>query len=912
MSAGSFSDFLNGLRAYHSAVNWELYQSGAVAEWQIIGWVGEDNWGAYLSGNLSWRDLQYRSVSALGFVGYQFGEALLIDLGYYAAPSYYGNGAASNTWSGTFTGKDGIHSLDDLKTGLQESVVLAALGYSLDVLATGLAAQGKTLDDYVGATATYTNEAGAAASVTLTQSGILAASLQNGVWSVLDFLLNGAVATDDVGNAILQHAARFGDYDIIDPAILVAAYQAGETAALAEQFWQVDIDGDGTVASYQGVAGEDPADYDAGGAPDASDVIAINWLWDTHIVIDFDPATHKLDFNWFSPEYFTIAEADGSVVISIPTHLQTYTLQGVTLADLSSDNILGHDASTLAKWADAIGDAGGEEPGTGEPGGEAPSAIVAGYYAEWSTYTPDYQIADVPADKLTHLIYAFTQIDANGELTLFDRYAAVERLFSAEDSVDGVADAGDQPLAGNFNQLAKLKEANPHLNVLVSIGGWTLSGPFSDVAATAESRTAFADSVVDFLSTYTVFDGIDIDWEFPGGGGLEGNSSRPEDGLNYALLLAELRAKLDALETGTGRTYEISVASPAGVDNIANFNLEGIAQYVDFFNVMAYEFHGLWDSTTGHLAPLYSTTGTPYDIVTAVDLYLAAGVDPGQIVLGAPTYTRAWSGVTEGGDGGLHADSTGLAPGTWEAGSYDYKDLLAQLQDPDSGWTLYWDDEAQAAYVYNAGLGIFSTFETPGSIALKSEWAQSLGLGGVMFWELSGDTADSARSLVNAAYQSWIEGKTLAEITAGADLDPDIVIGGNGALDSEHAPPSTTDDEPAETGTTGEDDGLPTTTAIVWAWGTHQVIDFDPGSDTLDFGWFGAEHFEILEQDGSVVIDIPSNNQSYTLRDVALAQLSIDDITGNDPSALEEWRTVLDAAHAAADALPPGYEPFLA
>ncbi|MGV6873754.1 glycoside hydrolase family 18 protein [Pseudochelatococcus sp. B33] len=904
MSAGSFADFLNGLRAYHSAVNWELYQSGVIAEGQIISWVGQDDWGAYLSGNLSWRDLQYRSVSALGFVGYQFGEALLIDLGYYTASAYYGNGAASNTWGGAFTGKDGIHSLDDLKTGIQESVVLAAFGHSLDVLATGLAAQGKTLADYIGTTATYVDDSGATASVTLTQSGILAASLRSGAWSVLDFLLNGAVATDATGNAILQHADRFGDYDIIDPAILVAAYQAGGTVALAEQFWQVDIDGDGVVAAYQGVDGQDPADYDAGGAPDAGDVITINWLWDTHIVLDFDPATHRLDFHWFAAEYFSIAEDDGSVVISIPATLQTYTLRGVTLADLSSDNILSYDAETLAKWADAIDAAGEPEPGTGGDGPSSP--IVAAYYTEWSTYAPDYDIADVPADQLTHLIYAFTQIDANGELALFDSYAAVEQLFSAADSVDGVADASGQPLAGNFNQLAKLKEAHPHLKVLVAVGGWTLSGPFSDVAATAEGRATFADSVIDFLTTYTMFDGIDFDWEFPGGGGSAGNPSRPEDGLNYALLLAEVRARLDALETGTGRTYEISIASPAGFDKIANFNLEGIAQYVDFFNLMAYDFHGHWDTTTGHLAPLYSPTGSPYDIATAVDLYLAAGVDPGQIVLGAPAYTRAWSGVADGGDGGLYGASTGLPPGTWEAGTYDYKDLLAQLQDPNGGWALYWDDDAQAAYLYNEQLGIFSTFETPGSIALKSEWAQSLGLGGMMFWDVSGDTASSAQSLVHAAHQSWIEGRTLAEIAAAAGLDPDVVIGGNGALDSVHAPPSVTDTA------TVEDDGLPTTTAITWAWGTHTVIDFDPGSDTLDFGWFAAEHFEVVEQDGSVVILIPSNNQSYTLQNVLLADLSIDDITGNDASALEEWRAVLDAAHAAADPLPPGYEPFFA
>ena len=415
--------------------------------------------------------------------------------------------------------------------------------------------------------------------------------------------------------------------------------------------------------------------------------------------------------------------------------------------------------------------------------------VLAAYFPEWGIYGRDYQLADVPADELTHLIYAFADLNAAGEMTLFDSYAATEKRFSAEESVTGEADQwyyppedprSEQTIWGNFNQLALLKEANPHLTVSIAVGGWTLSDHFSTVTSTQAGRDAFSDSIVEFLTTYQVFDGIDFDWEYPGGGGEAGNSASPNDGANYALLMADVRAKLDDLGSELGRTYEISIASPAGLDKIANFNLAGLAPSVDFFNVMTYDFHGTWEDTTGHQAAF---TGDPagYDIETAVEAYLNAGVAPEQIVLGAPLYTRAWSGVADGGDGGYNEASSGAAPGTFEAGNYDYKDLLSQIN-AGVGWELYWDDNAQASYVYNAEQDIFSSFETTTSIALKAEWADAMGLGGMMFWDLSNDATNSPDSLISAAFRSMVLEEDLADIAADSDLPDPIVVGGDGQI----------------------------------------------------------------------------------------------------------------------------------
>ncbi|MDG2383479.1 MAG: glycosyl hydrolase family 18 protein [Pirellulaceae bacterium] len=415
---------------------------------------------------------------------------------------------------------------------------------------------------------------------------------------------------------------------------------------------------------------------------------------------------------------------------------------------------------------------------------------IAAYFPEWGIYGRDYHIADVPAAELTHFIYAFANLTASGEMVLFDSFAATEKRFSAENTVSGEADlwsypAGDpratQTVWGNFNQVAQLKEQNPHLRTSIALGGWTLSANFSSVVSTQAGRETLARSIYDFLNTYTMFDGIDFDWEYPGGGGLSGNSSSPQDGANYAALLELVREQLDILGSERGRYYEISVASPGGSDKIANFNLPGLKDNVDFFNVMSYDFHGTWENTTGHQAALMNDPAG-YDIETAINLYLDAGVAKENIVLGAPLYTRAWSGVADGGDNGYNEAASGAAPGTFESGNYDYKDLVAQLQSGTSDWELNWDDDGQAAYLYSASQQIYSSFETPGTISLKSEWAQDKGLGGMMFWDLSNDQL-GPESLISAAVDSWIEGQTFAQITAASDLVFENIYGGNGVFD---------------------------------------------------------------------------------------------------------------------------------
>ncbi|MEO1193134.1 MAG: calcium-binding protein [Pseudomonadota bacterium] len=314
MSRGTFEDFLDQLRAFESGVDWERYQAGIITEWQIRNWVGDETWEAWEVGDITWTEMQYRSMNSLGFVGYQFGEALLIDLGYYQDDVFYGNGAASNTWDGTWTGKNGATSLEAFMTAeVQEPAIRDAFGYNLSVIENGLAQQGKSLDDFLGTTASY-QSGGQTVLVELTLTGILAAAHLRGAWGTLALLQAGAVSTDENGTSILQYIEQFGGYDAPTVAELIAAWE-------------------------QDAGGPDPV---TGG-----DDYALTWSWGSHQVLEgFDPETDRIALgNVFGPADIALEEVDGSTIIYVlfgPSGAQqSLTLEGVPLFALSSGNFTG-------------------------------------------------------------------------------------------------------------------------------------------------------------------------------------------------------------------------------------------------------------------------------------------------------------------------------------------------------------------------------------------------------------------------------------------------------------------------------------------------------------------------------------------------------------------------------------------
>ena len=394
-------------------------------------------------------------------------------------------------------------------------------------------------------------------------------------------------------------------------------------------------------------------------------------------------------------------------------------------------------------------------PVSGPLTGSTPPPIsgpkIVGYFVEWGIYGRQYNVTDIPAAKLNVINYAFADISAAGDVVLYDRFAAVEKAFPG--------DTWDQPLRGNFNQLIQLKKKHPHLVTMISVGGWTLSARFSDIALTAASRDRFAASAVDFMIRYG-FDGVDIDWEYPVGGGLESNTYRPADKQNYTFLLQTLRTRLDERGSRDGRKYYLSIAAPAGDDKIQNIEPAGIAAACDWVNIMTYDFAGGWETNTGHQAPMFSPEGrgaanpsTLWSVDGAVRQFLAAGVDPKKLVLGVPFYGRGWSGVpaTNGGIGQL---SSGLPQGSYEPGVFDYKDLVARITAQPNVYEVFEDTDAEASFIYApAASGLWVSFDDTVITQRKVDYIKALGLGGAMFWELSGDTKDPSTSLLEVIYR---------------------------------------------------------------------------------------------------------------------------------------------------------------
>ncbi|MDX9930730.1 MAG: glycoside hydrolase family 18 protein [Bacteroidales bacterium] len=337
--------------------------------------------------------------------------------------------------------------------------------------------------------------------------------------------------------------------------------------------------------------------------------------------------------------------------------------------------------------------------------------MVVGYVAGFR----NYDFSEIDATKLTHINYAFANI-IDG------------RVAFGSDMIDNT----DRDIE-DIKTLLSLKEVNPDLKILVSVGGWGWSGNFSDAALSDSSRNLFAASAAQFILDHGL-DGIDLDWEYPNQVGA-GNTYRPEDVHNFTLLLASVRRQIDSLAVKLDRAEPFLLTIATGGDSVyvSNTELGELEKYLDFINIMTYDYHNGLTSQAGHHSNLHlSASDYPHGDATdrSVRMHLDAGVSPAKLNIGVPFYGRRWKGV-EPVNNGLYRE----AATTGE--SISYADVLVALAD--TAFVRLWDTAALAPWLWNEQDSLFISYDDKESLKAKMEYVLSQGLGGVMFWEYTED-----------------------------------------------------------------------------------------------------------------------------------------------------------------------------
>lgn len=336
-----------------------------------------------------------------------------------------------------------------------------------------------------------------------------------------------------------------------------------------------------------------------------------------------------------------------------------------------------------------------------------------GYFVNWGIYGRKYPPSLIPVQDLTHILYAFADIRGDtGEVFLSDTWADQQIHYPG----DSWNDVGNN-LYGNFKALYKLKKDNRHLKVILSIGGWTYSPKFHPVVISPVLRSKFVASAIRLLEDNGL-DGLDVDYEYP---------QNDEQARGYVALLKELREGLDAHAARKRINYKylLTIAAPCGPDNYQKLLVQEMDRYLDFWNMMAYDFSGSWDTVANHQANLF---GGPISASQAIQWYISQGVPRGKIILGIPLYGRSFMNTQ-----GVGQPFQGIGQGSWEQGVYDYRAL------PLPGSYLLRDEHAAASWSYNYETKELVSFDSEQVGRWKGEWIAKEGLGGSMFWELSGD-----------------------------------------------------------------------------------------------------------------------------------------------------------------------------
>ncbi|WP_439333860.1 glycoside hydrolase family 18 protein [Vibrio agarilyticus] len=414
--------------------------------------------------------------------------------------------------------------------------------------------------------------------------------------------------------------------------------------------------------------------------------------------------------------------------------------------------------------------------------------VVAAYFADWQYFHPDkpYNVKNIPAESLTHIIYAFLSMCGPHEYASKETQGLVKQQCKGKKPFTAIVvdkksalthDFGpveaDVNYKGHFAQLAQLKLEHPEVKILPSFGGWTMSEPFHEMAKDPNAIKHFAYSAAELIERYSFFDGIDINWEYPGGGGLTTQPWNPATKLlademelektAYTALVQHLRDALDELGAKHNRYYTLTTAGGVA-DKAPQIDWPAVAPNLDHIFAMTFDYLGGWAIFTGHSANLHATERSVWGMGTDVFIQqlLDLDVPPEKIVMGTTQYGRGWEGTKN-----YHGEppsetlmsARGAQFGTGENGYFQYWDIIENYGEK-QGFQSHFDKESQAAYLWHPKDKIFISYENEQALRAKVKWAKANGLGGVFSWELSGDPSGK---LMRALYDEMHSAASLPE-----------------------------------------------------------------------------------------------------------------------------------------------------
>lgn len=411
------------------------------------------------------------------------------------------------------------------------------------------------------------------------------------------------------------------------------------------------------------------------------------------------------------------------------------------------------------------------------------------YYADWSVYN-ECPPKILPGDYVTDISFAFLGFNKDGSLYLIDPWADTQVNLD-KGQHPGSASGG---VIANLQAL-KLKYPNVHLGV--SLGGWTKSGNFSDLADTPTARANFVTNLCKFL-TYSNFDYIDLDWEYPAtlrSPDLVDNkndqgtpNSKLRDTDYFTTLLQDLKAGMNKLGKTNHKKYELSIAIPAIVGSLSqNYNIKDVFNTIDYANLMSYDMDGAWAGTTGEQSALFTNPlwlkadpGNSGSIDNVCSYLKGQGVDMRKLNIGAPYYTRGWQSVdatqspdpnmpgmfapaivaNKDGDGTPTRGANNQAPltvgdGGRAAGIWNYNAVSKLLK---QGCIEYWDPVGQVPYLYNSTTGQVFTYDNEKSVQEKANYVIKNNLSGMIVWMASQDAPDDKGipcKLTSAIYSTF-------------------------------------------------------------------------------------------------------------------------------------------------------------